>query len=265
MNIFFLVEILQLMSPDRMYVLLGTYLVSFLHMFFAALAFKNDVSFWRNSRDLYGMSRRTVVGNMICSIIIFLFLMDSPSTSWILLVTNGIGTVIDVWKSFKVLHLSGQDYSEAEKETERLDAMGMRYLWYVLAAAIPMWAVYSLVQHMHRSWYSWLIGTLANGVYGFGFLMMWPQIFVNYRLKSVSHLPWRAYMYKAFSTFVDDAFAWLISAPLIHKLATLRDDVVFLILLYQRWIYPVDKTRANEFGFTAEESMTETADKKKVD
>ena len=27
-----------------------------------------------------------------------------------------------------------------------------------------------------------------------------------------------------------------------------RDDLVFLIFLYQRYIYPIDKKRANEFG-----------------
>lgn len=30
--------------------------------------------------------------------------------------------------------------------------------------------------------------------------------------------------------------------------AVFRDDVVFLVYLYQRWIYRVDKKRANEFG-----------------
>lgn len=37
-----------------------------------------------------------------------------------------------------------------------------------------------------------------------------------------------------------------------------RDDVVFLIFLYQRYIYRVDKTRHNEFGF-AEEAAEGTA------
>ncbi len=55
--------------------------------------------------------------------------------------------------------------------------------------------------------------------------------------------------YKIFSTFVDDLFAWIINAPTIHRLATLRDDVVFFVYLYQRWAYPVDQTRINEFGF----------------
>lgn len=27
-----------------------------------------------------------------------------------------------------------------------------------------------------------------------------------------------------------------------------RDDVVFLILLYQRWIYRIDYSRVNEYG-----------------
>jgi hypothetical protein len=35
-------------------------------------------------------------------------------------------------------------------------------------------------------------------------------------------------------------------------------DIVFLIYLYQRWIYRVDKTRANEYGQVAEEVPTES-------
>lgn len=27
-----------------------------------------------------------------------------------------------------------------------------------------------------------------------------------------------------------------------------RDDVVFLVLLYQRWIYRIDYSRVNEYG-----------------
>jgi len=46
------------------------------------------------------------------------------------------------------------------------------------------------------SWYSWIINSLVNGVYAFGFLFMMPQLFLNYKLKSVAHLPWRAFMYK---------------------------------------------------------------------
>lgn len=58
--------------------------------------------------------------------------------------------------------------------------------------------------------------------------------------------------YKAFNTFVDDAFALMVSMPTAHRIACLRDDVVFFILLYQRWCYPIDRSRANEFGYAFE-------------
>lgn len=35
--------------------------------------------------------------------------------------------------------------------------------------------------------------------------------------------------------------------------ACCRDDLIFLIYLYQRWIYRVDMTRVNEFGFTGKQ------------
>ena len=109
------------------------------------------------------------------------------------------------------------------------------------------------------------INNLSLGVYAFGFLFMLPQLFVNYKvfhislmmiylffvqLKSVAHLPWRAFMYKvcepdplsiftsyiqAFNTFIDDVFAFIITMPTSHRIAVFRDDLVFLVYLYQRW------------------------------
>jgi len=42
--------------------------------------------------------------------------------------------------------------------------------------------------------------------------------------------------------------SWVIKMPTLHRIAVLRDDVIFLIFLYQRWIYPVDQLRKNEYG-----------------
>lgn len=96
------------------------------------------------------------------------------------------------------------------------------------------------------SWYSWTINSMVNGVYAFGFLFMLPQLFINYKLKSVAALPWRSFMYKAFNTFIDDIFAFIITMPTAHRLACFRDDIVFLVYLYQRWLYPVDKSRIDD-------------------
>ena len=33
-------------------------------------------------------------------------------------------------------------------------------------------------------------------------------------------------------------------------------DLIFLIYIYQRWVYPVDKSRVNEFGFGGEDDQS---------
>lgn len=40
---------------------------------------------------------------------------------------------------------------------------------------------------------------------------------------------------QAFNTFIDDLFAFIIPMPTAHRLACFRDDIVFLIYIYQRW------------------------------
>ena len=89
--------------------------------------------------------------------------------------------------------------------------------------------------------------------------MMTPQLFINYKCKSVAHLPWRAFAYKALNTFIDDLFVFVIRVPSGHRIACFRDDVIFVCYLYQRYIYPVDKTRVNEFGQTFDEVAADAA------
>lgn len=42
----------------------------------------------------------------------------------------------------------------------------------------------------------------------------------------------------------------------------LSDDVVFVVYLYQRWLYPVDKTRVNEYGQAFDKQEEEKKNKK---
>jgi hypothetical protein len=135
-----------------------------------------------------------------------------------------------------------------ETATDEADAKAMRALLLCMWPLISCWGVYSLLYRPHKSWLSWLLHTAGNGVYLYGFVAMCPQLYINYRLKSVAHLPWRAMGYKVFNTVIDDVFAFAIAMPWSHRLACFRDDVVFLVFLYQMWIYPVDKSRPNEFG-----------------
>ena len=45
--------------------------------------------------------------------------------------------------------------------------------------------------------------------------------------------------------------------PTLHRLATLRDDVIFFVYIYQSYAYKVDYTRVNEFGQGGDEEPVE--------
>ncbi|CAF0766073.1 unnamed protein product, partial [Didymodactylos carnosus] len=127
-----------------------------------------------------------------------------------------------------------------------------RYLSWALFPLVIGYAIYSLTYHEHKSWYSFVLSTIYGFLLTFGFIMMTPQLFINYKLKSVAHLPWRMMTYKALNTFIDDMFAFVIKMPTMYRIGCFRDDIIFFIYLYQRYIYPVDRRRTNEFGTSGE-------------
>jgi hypothetical protein len=72
-------------------------------------------------------------------------------------------------------------------------------------------------------------------------------------------MPAKAMTYKFLNTFIDDLFAFTIKMPTLHRLATLRDDVIFFVYLYQKWAYKIDYNRVNEFGQGGEDEEEEDA------
>ncbi|XP_052195403.1 uncharacterized protein LOC127803317 [Diospyros lotus] len=263
-------ELKRVFLEGNPYLLVITMVVSVLHSIFDFLAFKNDIQFWNKNKSMEGLSAKSVIVSFICQLIVFLYLLDND-TSWMILASSGIGCCIEFWKIGKAMHIeidrSGKiprlrfrdRDSYAGNKTKEYDDLAMKYLSYVLFFLVACSSVYSLMYERHRSWYSWILSSLTSCVYMFGFIMMCPQLFINYKLKSVAHLPWRQMTYKFLNTIIDDLFAFVIKMPMLHRLSVFRDDVIFLIYVYQRWIYPVDRKRVNEFGFAGEEDENQTA------
>lgn len=260
----------EILLDTNAYLLGTTFFVSILHMVFEGLAFKNDISHFRKKKDNVGTSVRTIVANVIMQLFIFLYLLDnSEGTSWMILAGQGFGILVEAWKITKAVNVvvrePGPDsnfqflpyvvlfedkhkLSETEKKTQEYDEIAFRYLYMVAVPLLGAYAIYSLVYETHKSWYSFVVETLVGSVYAYGFLMMVPSLYINYRLKSVAHMPSRTMTYKFLNTFIDDLFAFTIRMPTLHRLATLRDDVIFFVWLYQKYKYKVDYTRVNEFG-----------------
>ncbi|KAG8082092.1 hypothetical protein GUJ93_ZPchr0014g46721 [Zizania palustris] len=257
-------ELKRVFLEGNPYFLGLTMIVSMFHSLFDFLAFKNDIQFWNKNKSMEGLSAKSVVLNFVCQLIIFLYLLDNE-TSWMILASSGVGVCIEFWKIGKAMHVeidrSGKipmlrfrdRESYAQNKTKEYDALAMKYLTNLLLFLVICFSIYSLKYEKHKSWYSWILSSLTSCVYMFGFIMMCPQLFINYKLKSVAHMPWRQMTYKFLNTIIDDLFAFVIKMPMLHRLSVFRDDVIFLIYLYQRWVYPVDKKRVNEYGFGGED------------
>ena len=234
-------------------ILLGvTMVVSVLHSIFEILAFKNDISFWHNKESMEGISVKTLYFQLIQNSIILLYLADN-NTNWMILAGTGFEILLEIWKIKQASTFQRMDkfpyfyFGDKEdyvnSDTKEYDEIAMKYLSWAAFPLIGCYTIYSVLYNEHKGWYSFMINTLVGSIYTFGFINMTPQLYINYRLKSVEHMPSRALFYRFLNTIIDDLFSFIITMPTLHRISCFRDDVIFVIYLYQRWIYRVDKTR----------------------
>jgi len=278
----------RLIADTNVLLLAITVTASGLHLLFEFLTFKNEVSFWRQNKDLTGLSVRSLFLDLLGQIIILFFLIEKDS-SMLMIIPTACGCLIALWKcqrgagfqfvkitnkagkvawynilpsmagyELKATRLEIKKPDEHDKKALKIeelkaltietDRMATRTLGAILLPIVLAYTFYSFIQEEHTGWYSWLITSASSAVYALGFVLMTPQLFLNYKMKSVAHLPWRVLVYKFLNTFIDDLFAFIIRMPTMARLSCFRDDVVFIIYLYQRWLYPVDTSRPAEGG-----------------
>eukprot|EP01061_Rhynchopus_euleeides_P013132 TRINITY_DN23013_c0_g1_i1.p1 TRINITY_DN23013_c0_g1~~TRINITY_DN23013_c0_g1_i1.p1 ORF type:complete len:638 (+),score=172.99 TRINITY_DN23013_c0_g1_i1:169-1914(+) len=241
--------------------LLGLMMVAIvIHTLFDFFAFKSDVNFWQQNTSLRGLSVRSLGLDLVFQFITLIYLHNESATP-LILAPCVVGLMIQVWKIRKA---TGFALSRAypfyttirlDKEmacgktdpiveaTLETDRFVMSYISFLVMPAVVGWAFYSLVFEKHDAWWSWFVNALASFVYSAGFLLMTPQIIINYKLKSVAAMPWDVMTYRFVNTFFDDLFAMVIALPSLHKMSVFRDDVVFIICIIQRFMYSVDRTR----------------------
>lgn len=190
-----------------------------------------------------------------------LSLIISEASS-LLILLYAIDTCVSLWKLSRVFEFRQRiapsllrslciphaqlNKTVATSVSSEYDRIAFKWLSFLVFPAVIAYCGYTLIAVPQKGWISWIVDSLAGFGYAYGFILMTPQLFINYKLKSVAHLPWRSLMYRAVNTFIDDAFSVVITMPFIHKISCFRDDIVFVIYLYQRYIYPVDESRSSD-------------------
>ncbi|XP_060906928.1 lipid scramblase CLPTM1L-like isoform X1 [Labrus mixtus] len=262
-------EIKETLVDSNLYLLVLTALITALQFICEFLALKNDISSWRKKKSMAGMSRKSVLWRSLSTLLIFLHLLEE--TSLLVLIPVGLGACVEVWKLFKVFNFQFQwkrskvtvsKLDEDERKTVEYDTQASRYLSYLVYPLCISGAIFSLAYLRQKSYYSWLINSLVTGVYAFGFLSMAPQLFINHKLKSVSHLQGTVLMYRGVNTLISDlcSFASFLSSSAFfsssHQLSCFRDELLFFLYLYQRRCYAA-KTRRRESGTHSKKVKTQ--------
>jgi len=257
-----MLQMRDLVANTNPTLLTATFVVSLLHLIFEFLAFKNDVVFWQ-SCDAAMLNKfvsvQSIVVGIFMQLLLLAYLWDESSNILVLL-TSVVSIIIDAWKVTRAMKMTwGKLFgvplpmlvSRVKKEkADDFDSQAMKWLAVILLPAVVGYGFYTTVYDCHRGWYSLFLTYCASCVYSLGFILMTPQVFINYKHKTVAFLPWRKFIYRAINTFIDDLFAFIIKMPTMHRLSCFRDDVVFIIYLIQRWQYPADKSRTfDEDGY----------------
>lgn len=210
-----------------------TLIASALHLAFEALALKNDVAHWKRQDHLAGVASSSVYMGAFSSVMSWLYLWDKKEeTSSVVVYGAMAATAVELWKAIKVYRMP-KTTSVEKKSVSQANK-------YLLYACIPIsigYAGYSILFRKFSSFKSYGIDVGVFIVYLVEFVQLTPQLFLNYTLKSTAAMPVRTFIFRFLNTIIDDLFAFTIKMPMLARIAVFRDDIVFVILLWQMWIY----------------------------
>eukprot|EP00826_Nyctotherus_ovalis_P002067 TRINITY_DN10390_c0_g1_i2.p1 TRINITY_DN10390_c0_g1~~TRINITY_DN10390_c0_g1_i2.p1 ORF type:complete len:550 (-),score=127.33 TRINITY_DN10390_c0_g1_i2:48-1697(-) len=235
-------EMKEIFSDTNIYLLIVTFTVYTIHIVLDMLSFKNDIQFWKNSTSFRGISVKSLFAHIVFTVITLLYILDSREDSSKYIVVNlGASIAIDLWKLTRVCTFGLKTgfpfveitYQEAytRSKTDDYDTTAIKFMSLLLFPCFLGYSIYSFIYKPHKGYYSFIVSTLAGGVYLFGFILMTPQLYINYKLKSVEHLPWRTLFYRFINTIIDDLFSFVIKMPVMHRIACFRDDIIFIIYM----------------------------------
>ena len=161
----------------------------------------------KGNTDLTGLSVRALFLDWISQVVIMFYLIEMDS-SLLMTVPTAAGMLIALWKcqrgaglkfvkegnglfgyELRATRLQAST-GESKKDdlanlSEEMDQLATRLLGkFFLLPLVVTYGLYSLAKEPHSGWYSWFITTSSSFVYAIGFVLMTPQLFLNYKLKS---------------------------------------------------------------------------------
>jgi hypothetical protein len=184
------------------------------------------------------VSLKTLFFSLAADMILLLYLYEYDASKMIL-AFHVVDIAVTVWKLSRTYSITfgarfpflGLKASELYQKREKLDGNAVWYMNYLL---VPLMAIYLVYALYRRNWtvvyyYRFALETAVAFIAIFGFILMTPQLYINYKLKSVDHLNWRGMMYRFVTTIIDDVFAFMVTMPALRRAMYFRDGNAVLI------------------------------------
>merc|ERR1712151_467279 len=85
--------------------------------------------------------------------------------------------------------------------------------------------------------------------------------YLNYKLKSVEHMPVKALTFKFLNTIIDDFYAFAVKTTTLYRISCFKDDVIFVIFIFQMFIYRNNK-RVEDIALIKKDEKSENEKEK---
>ena len=272
--------LVELIKNNSTFYLIILFTVNTLHTIFSYLGFSSDISYYKNLKKLDGVYTKYIFFNIFYMFITLIYIL-LQGANFIVKIELFISFVIEIWKLKKIFIIKfefnnfpyiikleyKQTFEQEEAKDYESEAVNMmvKYLLMPIGVIYLGYRIYyysdNIVKNNWKSIVIFIIEYIYFLLNVFGFILLTPQIYLNYKLQSVEHLPMKAMTYKFLNTIIDDLYAFAVKTPTMYRIFCFRDDVIFVIYIYQIFKYRKN-SRAEQLKKQKEEIKEE---KKKIE
>ena len=248
--------LVELIKNNSTFYLIILFTVNTLHTIFSYLGFSSDISYYKNLKKLDGVYTKYIFFNIFYMFITLIYIL-LQGANFIVKIELFISFVIEIWKLKKIFKINLQlnnfpfilnfEYKQTFEQEEAKDYeseavnMMVKYLLFPIGVIYLGYRIYyysdNIIKNNWKSFVIFIIEYIYFLLNVFGFILLTPQIYLNYKLKSVEHLPMKAMTYKFLNTIIDDLYAFAVKTPTMYRIFCFRDDVIFVIYIYQIFKY----------------------------
>jgi hypothetical protein len=248
------------LSVPAPHLLILSVAVQIMHAALGTIGFIIAIMWWKSRDNAAAISLQAVVIETISQYIILLYLIVQ-STDTASIVSQGMNILYTLWKMSKLTEsVPGFPYIGAKesyrRETMRFDMEGYKFVGLAMIPIAIAYAVYSFLHGSYETFSRFLREASLDGVFAFGCLAMVPQLYINFRLKTVAGMSGPLVVCQFLDAFIDDL--WLVYMKFrginANRIADFRYVIIFVVWLWQRKIYREDPNRVTEFGVSVDET-----------